>query len=116
MALLAAQEILLAGTTPSYTAVNASDTFAPGPDIFLHVKNTNAATRDVGIATTKTGVGGLAIADAGGTIPATTGDKMYGPFPANHFADASTGLATVTYTATAGVTAALLKLSTPSGA
>jgi hypothetical protein len=41
---------------------------------------------------------------------------MIGPFPYARFADASTGLATVNYTATAGVTAAVVRVPLPVGA
>jgi hypothetical protein len=115
MALITAQEINYAGTTASYSAVNSSDTFVPDDRTFLHVKNTNASTRDITITTPRTGVGGVAIADITVTIAGTTGDEMIGPFPAQHFADPSTGVATVAYTATAGVTAALLRLAVPAG-
>lgn len=115
MALLTPQTIGYAGTNPAYSAVNASDTFVPGNDVFLHVKNTNGATRDITIATTGTGVGGLAIADVVVTIAATTGDEMIGPFPYQHFADPSTGVATVTYSSATGVTAGLFKLTPPAG-
>ena len=80
MALFATQEINY-GTTPSYAAVNASDTFVPDQFTFLHVKNTNAATRVITVVTTSTGVGGQAVADVAVTIAATTGDEMIGPFP-----------------------------------
>jgi hypothetical protein len=116
MALLTTQEIGYAGALPTLSAANASDTFVPDDRTFLWVKNTNASTRDITITTPKTGVGGLAIADVTVTIGATTGEEMIGPFPAQHFADASTGLATVTPTATAGVTLAVVKVPVPAGA
>lgn len=116
MALFATQEINYAGTTPSYAAVNASDTFVPDEYTFLHVKNTNAATRTITVTTHSTSVGGLGVADVGPvTIAATTGDEMIGPFPARHFADPTTGLATVTYSVTTNVTAAVLRLAPVSG-
>jgi hypothetical protein len=41
---------------------------------------------------------------------------MIATFPASKFADPATGLATVSYTATAGVTAALVEVPVPAGA
>ena len=112
MALFATQEINYAGTTPTYAAVAATDTFTPDEWTFIHVKNTNAATRTITVTTFSTSVGGVAVADVGPvTIAATTGEEMLGPFPARHFADPATGLATVTYSATPGVVAAVLRLS-----
>ena len=51
-----------------------------GHNVFLHVKNSNAATRDVTITTPNT-VDGLAIGDLVVTVPANTGDVLIGPFP-----------------------------------
>lgn len=116
MALLTTQELGYAGSLPTLSAVNSSDTFVPDDRTFLWVKNTNGATRDITIATVKTGVGGSAIADVVVTIAITTGEEMIGPFPYNDFAAAATGLATVTYSATAGVTAACVRLPIPVGA
>ena len=113
MALLTAQEIGYAGALPTLSAVNASDTFVPDDRTFLWVKNTNAATRDITIATVRTGVGGLAIGDVVVTIAASTGEEMIGPFPYSQFADPATGLATVTYTSATNVTAALVRLPVP---
>ena len=115
MALLTAQPVVYTGLTPSYAAVNSTDTFAPGMDLLLHVKNTNAATRTITVTVYKD-LGGLALADVGPvTIAATTGEEMLGPFPAHIFADPATGFCTVTYSATAGVTAALIQLAAPAG-
>lgn len=116
MALLTTQEIGYAGTLPTLGAASTSDTFVPDDRTFLWYKNSNGATRDITVATTKTGVGGLAIADVTVTIAVTTGEEMIGPFPAQHFADASTGLATVTVTASAGVTVAVVRVPVPAGA
>jgi hypothetical protein len=108
MALLAPQEVTLAGTTPSYGAVAASDTFVPGDDVFLIVKNAGGSADVVAVATPVT-YRGQAVADAGGSVPATTGVRWFGPFPAQDFADPATGLATVTHSFTTTVTCALVK-------
>lgn len=108
MALLAVQEITLAGLAPTYSAVSASDTFVPDDRTWLHVKNAGGSADTVGIATPVT-YRGQAVADAGGSVPATTGDRMFGPFPTQDFADPTTGLATVTHSFTTTVTAAVVK-------
>lgn len=95
---------------PAFTAAAASDTFAPTDRTMLYVKNTNAATRTITVTTPGTAAGGLAIADMSGTVGATTGELVLGPFPANNYADPTTGLATVTPSATAGVTYAVIQL------
>jgi len=116
MALLAPQPTVATGLVPSYSAVNASDTFVPAKNRYLHVKNTNAATRTVTVTTYSTGVGGVAVTDWVGTVGANTGELIMGPFPGTAFTDPATGLATVTYSATTNVTAALVELATPAGA
>jgi hypothetical protein len=111
MALLTAQPTTITGLQPTFTAVNASDTFVPAANRILYVKNTNAATRTVTITTARTGVGGAAVADWSGTIAATTGELVFGGFPYDQFADAATNVATVTYSATTNVTAALIEIT-----
>lgn len=114
MALLATQQVqTLTGLVPTYAAVAASDTFVPDADTFIFVKNTNAATRTVTITTPGTLAGGLAVADAVGTVGATTGELMMGPFPGNYYADPTTGLATVVCSATTNVTIACIRVAPP---
>lgn len=111
MALLATQTPTpSAGLVPSFAAAAASDTFVPGDRTFLYVKNTNAATRTIAVATPAV-VGGLAIADPAPTIAATTGELIMGPFPSQLYADPVTGLATVTPSASAGVTYAVVNIA-----
>ncbi len=79
---LTPQTIGIAGATPTYTALNATDTYVVPltTRTLLHFKNTNA-----GIATvtfqTPGNVAGLAIADPTLAVPATTGDKMVATLP-----------------------------------
>lgn len=116
MALLATQDIDLDGLQPAYAAAAASDTFVPDADTFIHVKNAGGSSDTVGIATPGTLPGGggiLAIGDAGGSVPATTGDRMFGPFPYELFADPATGLATITHSFTTSVTVAVLRARRP---
>lgn len=110
MALLATQvPTPSAGLVPSFGGAAASDTFVPDDRTFLYVKNTNAATRTITVTTPGTSRG-LAVADPGPTIAATTGELIMGPFPADTYADPVTGLATVTPSATAGVSYAVVRL------
>lgn len=92
MTAIAIQTIGVAGVTPSYQAATASDQVqgvTAGTDrLFIHAKNTNAATATVTIvpvAPTSAkvpGVGTVSVPNIAVTIPATTGDKMIGPIPA----------------------------------
>jgi hypothetical protein len=100
------------GLVPAYGAANATDTFTPDGDTFIYVKNTNAATRTitVGPATTKT-FRGLTVTLPAPTVAATTGELIMGPFPPDMFADPTTGVCTITPSATAGVTLAVVRVA-----
>jgi hypothetical protein len=113
MALIATQSITRAGLNVTYTAVSTADTFLPGRNVWLHFKNTNAATRDIVVVAPGEAIAGVAYGDVARTIAATTGDVMIGPFPSDRFADPTDGLADYTVTAAAGVTVACLDLSQP---
>lgn len=112
MATLTTQEITRAGVQVTYAACDvAGDSFTPSKDTFIHVKNTNAATRTVTIASTSTTIG-LAVADPAVIVAATTGDNMIGPFPSEHFAQTD-GLADITYSAVTNLSIAVFRLSQP---
>ena len=118
MATLTTQVASLAGLTPAYGAANAGgDNFVPDVDTYLHVKNTNASPKTVVVATPHTDVGGLAITDVSVSVPATTGEKIIGPFPAEEFGDPNgtpKGNAFITYTPDAtGVTIAVVQIPRP---
>lgn len=114
MATLTTQDVTRAGITPTYAAASAGgDSFTPGNDVWLHVKNTNAASRTVTVDTPRTVIADVDMGNPVVTVPATTGDKMMGPFPVSIFAQTNDGLADITYSADAGVTVAVLKLTHP---
>lgn len=115
MALLATQFPGATGVIPAYTAASATDTFTPNNDTFVHVLNTNAATRTVtiGPATAYKSLGQNVAPMVSGTIAATTGTMILGPFPPQQYADPTTGLCTITPSATAGVTYAVVQVSGP---
>lgn len=107
MAAIAIQNIGAAGLAPSYQAASASDVVSgvtANERLFIHAKNSNAATATVTIqpvAPTSArvpGVGTVAVPAISVVIPATIGDKMIGPIPAAYI-DA-TGNVTLTNTGT----------------
>lgn len=113
MAALTTQTILRTGLAPTYSAVSASDTFTPGPYTFLHVKNAGGSSDTVTITVAAGDPDPtLVIADLTVSVPATTGDRMIGPFPPQYFAN-SVGVATVTHSFTTSVTCAVLNLQQP---
>lgn len=109
MSTLTAQVISLTGLSPNYSAAAAGTKIACGERTFLHVKNAAGSSMTVTITATGTVRGQLA-ADLVVTVPATTGDKMIGPIPAELFAGASDGLAAITYSSTTSVTVAALRI------
>lgn len=113
MALLATQSIVRTGLAPAFAAVSASDTFTPDKDTYIEVKNANAGACTVTVTTPRTDAIGNAIADNAVSVPATTGDRIIGPFPAEHYADPTTGLATVTFSPSASVTVGVFKIAQP---
>lgn len=107
MALLATQETTLAGLQATYSAVAASDTFVPDDRTFLHFKNAGGSPDTVAITTPVT-YRGQAVADAGGSVT-NAQERFFGPFPAQDFADPTTGLCTVTNSFTTSVTVAVIR-------
>jgi hypothetical protein len=109
MALLATQEIPVTGLQATYSAVSASDTFVPDDRTFLNVKNAGGSPDVVAVVTPRTAAGGLAIADVSVSVT-NAQERFIGPFPAEHFADPTTGLATVTHSFTTTVTVAVVRV------
>src|SRR5262252_6500893 len=95
MAALTKQSISRTGVTPSYTAVSASDTFAPGQNTFVHVKNAGGSPDTFVVQVLAGDPPGLVISD--NSVSVTNGqERMIGPFPPQFFADPTTGQATAT--------------------
>lgn len=109
MPLLTPQAVSLAGTTPTYAAATGSTTVPCGERNFLHVKNSAGSSMTVTLTSTAT-VRGQSAADVIVTVPATTGDKLIGPLPAELFANPASGACAVTYSSTTSVTVALLRI------
>lgn len=109
MATLSVENISLTGLNATYNAVSASDEFPnTSGRIFIHVKNGDASANTVSITTPKT-FEGLAVADAGGSVPAGE-DRFFGPFKPGLFNDSS-GNVTVTHSNTTANTIAVLRVS-----
>ena len=110
MALLTAHEIDYDGVDVSgaYVAAAASQEFPNDGRTFVHIINTNGASRTCTFATAGT-IGGHSIADTVVTIAATTGEQMVGPFSQAIY-DASDGNIDITWSATADVTIGVFKL------
>jgi hypothetical protein len=91
-------------TTGFVTAAGGGDTIAGAGSggVYLHVKNTNAATRDVTIADPRSTDIGLAHPDTVVTVAATTGDVCIPIYP--QYVNPVTGLVDITYSAVTNLT------------
>lgn len=106
MATITAQVIAEAGTAVTFTAVNASDVLTNNGNSYLQVKNANAAACTVTM-TAVTNCNQNFAHNMSVSVPATTGDKVLGPFTIARFGTAPV----VTYSVTTSVTAALITLT-----
>lgn len=108
MATVSTDRIQVAGTDPTYNAASAGGDKVPaGDDTVLHVKNGSAGTITATVVTPNT-VLGQAIGDIAVTVPAGEA-RFIGPLTASHLA-ASDGLVDVTWSATASVTFAAIRV------
>ncbi len=74
-----------AGITPTWTAPTADGIMIPGDgQTKVMVRNTNASPCTVTVQTPEQRAG-LDVAEQTVTIPATTGEKIIGPFPQSTF-------------------------------
>lgn len=115
MALLTVQSAVAAGIVPTYNTASTSDTFTDDGSerTFIHVKNSGTIKALTVVppqaSANQPGVGPYTVPTMSVSIPATTGDKMIGPFPAAYINQA-TGLVTVTIDSATGVTTAVVKV------
>jgi hypothetical protein len=92
-------------------ATGGGDAFAPGDRTFCRVNNGGGASITVTFATPGL-VGGLAIADGGGSVT-NAQSRLFGPFPAELYADPTTGLVIVTYSGVTTVTIGVFTIPRP---
>lgn len=80
MAELTVQTISRSGVTPTFQTLTASDTFANDGATFVEIKNGHSSECIVTAVIIRT-VDGVTPAGKTVTVPATTGNKWFGPFP-----------------------------------
>lgn len=110
MAALATNVVPLAGLRfddKLVAAAGGGDTVAPGAGVLLAVKNADAGSHVVTIATPGT-VDGLAIADRTVTVPA--GQTFVVPIT-DRYRDPSTGRAAITYDGVTSVTVGVFRVA-----
>ena len=105
MAVLATQLVTRAGVAPTYAAAaGGGDRFTPGPATWLHVKNASGGAITVTVVTPRNDAWGNTIADNTISVPATTGERVIGPFPAEAYGSVTDGLADITYSGVTSLT------------
>ncbi len=112
MATLAAQSISRSGLEPvPVAAAGGGDKFTPSDRTFVTVANGSGGDITVTVVSVTTVIG-LAVADSV-TVVTAGESRDIGPFPHEHFAAASDGLAAITYSGVTSLTVAVKVLSTP---
>lgn len=110
MALLTVQTPTVAGITPTYAAVSASDTFAmtSGHSYLLHVKNGGGSSDTVVVDDPINQDPGAAVAfNPDASISVTNGQERMIKLSPARFKNAATGLCTITHSFTTSVTCAV---------
>lgn len=109
MAAYTVYPIDLTGDSKAYVTPASGDTFANDGRTFLHVKNANASPSVVTINSIRPCDQGVDH-DIAVTVAATTGDEMIGPFPPSRFNDSSGNVTVTTYSVTATVSVAAIRV------
>jgi hypothetical protein len=115
MATLTSQVITRAGTviTP-VAAAGGGDAMSPGATNFLRVVNGGGSPITVTLAIPAGASGFPNTAYTNTAVSVTNGTtRDIGPLPAQQYADPTTGLVTITYSAVTSVTVAAVSLSQP---
>jgi hypothetical protein len=109
MAILSTQQVSLTGLAPTYAAAaGGGDKFQPGTTVFLHVKNGSGAPITVTVdSKTPSSYGDDVNIEV--AVPATTGERMIGPFNPSRFSG-SDGLADISYSGVTSLTIAVVRL------
>ena len=111
MATLVVNQVSQAGLRDDNALVAAAgggDAFAPGANVFVRINNGGGVSITATFATPGS-VGGLTIADGGGSVT-NAQSRIFGPFPAELYADTTTGLVVLTYSGVTTVTVGVFKL------
>lgn len=110
MATLTYKQPVIGGTDPAFVAAaSGGDKVAPNDRGYLHVRNASGAPIVVTIAVPGNTKYGLANPDPAISVPATTGERLIGPFPAD-LADPADGLVAITYSGVTSLTVAAITL------
>jgi hypothetical protein len=94
-------------------AAGGGDAFVPSDRTFVRINNAGGGAITATFATPATVAAGggstLAVADGGGSVT-NAQSRLFGPFPAELYADPTTGMCTLTYSGVTSVTVGVFKL------
>jgi hypothetical protein len=107
MALIATQNIVIAGTAPTFAPAAAGDTASVSDRHFLVVKNAAGASMTVTLAVPGKTVNSVDTPDTVITVPATNGE-VWIPLD-SYYADPVDGKAHITWSSLTSVTRAVVK-------
>ena len=111
MATLTYKQPTITGTDPAFAAAaGGGDKVPPNDRGYLHVKNGSGSPITVTVVTPGLDKYGQARADIAVSVPATTGERIIGPFPAD-LADPADGLVAITYSAVTTVTVSAIAMA-----
>ena len=108
---LAVQQIERSGLAPAYSAANVDGHAVPNNGVtFIQVKNVSGSPVTVTIQLPQT-VDGQTVPNKTVSVPATTGDRMIGPFTPALYNQPNTDQVYVDFSAVTSVTVAALRLA-----
>jgi hypothetical protein len=115
VATLTTQVVTRAGVTPTYgAAAGGGDAMACSDDSFLHVKNGGGAPITVTLAIPSGASSYSNVAYTNTQVSVSNGsEKMIGPIKSAIYADPTTALCVITYSAVTSVTVAALQVLEP---
>jgi hypothetical protein len=110
MATLTYKQPVIGGTDPAFAAAaGGGDKVLPNDRGYLHVRNGSGAPITVTVLTPGNDKYGQARPDIAVSVPATTGERIIGPFPAD-LADPADGLVAITYSGVTSLTVTAITL------
>jgi hypothetical protein len=112
MALLAAQSVVTGGLEATYSAAaGGGDTVVPDERTFLHYKNASGGDITITLTCEGTCSFGSSTPTHDRVVVCTAGEERYIPTgPAARFADATTGLVSITYSGVTTLTVAAVRI------
>jgi len=112
MAALSTQTVNRTGITLSFSScAGGGDTFTPGPQTMLYVKNGGGTAQTVTVAANSSVYNDIALPNLAVSVSGSS-EKTFGPFPPAVYAGSS-GTAAITYSGVSSLTIAVINMEQP---